>query len=124
MVLSGACVVAIVAGLEELIRRGWWRDLGRLLLAGVCVEMLIVAGDMVLGARVGAYTGGDATLHVARIRFLLDNGLSNIDPYVGCHLLLRLPHQHNARPARRLRAAHRSRPVSPSGTSASSGRSC
>ena len=85
MVLSGACVVAVVAGLEELIRRGWWRDLGRLLLAGVCVEMLIVAGDMVLGARVGAYMGGDATLHVARIRFLLDNGLSNIDPYVGCH---------------------------------------
>lgn len=35
-----------------------------------------------MGARIGALVGGDAVLHLARIRVLLDHGFNNYDPFV------------------------------------------
>lgn len=79
---SAACVVAVVAGAIEVTRRGWWREIGKLFVGGLSVGLLIVAADMVMGARVGARLGGDAVLHLTRIRFLLDHGFSNQDPFI------------------------------------------
>ena len=81
-VLSGACWVVFVAALAELTRRGWWRDLGKLVLSGASVGLLIIAADAALGARTGASMGGDAQVHWARIRCLVDHGFNNADPYV------------------------------------------
>ncbi|MFQ5492332.1 MAG: hypothetical protein ACE5GE_16600, partial [Phycisphaerae bacterium] len=81
-VFSGACILAVLLALYEMIRRRWWGDLGRLLLAGLCLEMLLVLVDVVMGARVGTFMIGDARVHLARIRFIVDHGFSNLDPYV------------------------------------------
>jgi hypothetical protein len=75
-------VAAFLVALFEVSRRKWWGDLGRLLLAAVSVELLIVVADMVLGARAGAFLDADARVHLARIRFLIDHGFSNYDPYI------------------------------------------
>src|SRR5262249_3791044 len=64
------------------IRNGWWSQLGRMLLVGASVEFLIVILDMALGARAGAFMAGDAFVHVARIRSILDHGFHNYDPFV------------------------------------------
>ena len=82
-VFAVAALIAMVAAAVQIIRRGWWRDLGKLLAAGIGVELLILIIDMVMGGRVGAFiAGGDARLHVARIRFMLDHGMSNQDPFI------------------------------------------
>lgn len=81
-VFSGACFIAVVAAVVELTRRGWWRVTGKLMVGGLCVELVILLADMVFGARVGALTGGDAVVHLTRIRVLLDHGFNNNDPFV------------------------------------------
>ncbi len=81
-VLSGACVLAFSVALVYVTQRGWWRDIGRLLLTGLGVELLIVVVDLVMSARVGGFMRGDAKVHIARIQFLLDHGLNSFDPYV------------------------------------------
>jgi len=80
-VFTAACILAILAAPIELSRRKWWGGLFRILLAGACVEFLLVLADMVLSARLGGFLLGDARVHLARIRFLLDHGFSNLDPY-------------------------------------------
>lgn len=80
-VFTSACVLAILAAPIELSRRKWWGGMFRLLLAGVCVETLLVLTDMILSARVGSFFIGDARVHLSRIRFLLDHGFSNLDPF-------------------------------------------
>jgi hypothetical protein len=81
-VLSGACVLLVLAGLLEIIRQRAWREAASLLLGAFSVELLVVVGDMFLGARVGSIVGADAVTHIARIRFLTDHGLTNADPFV------------------------------------------
>jgi len=80
-VFTSACILAILAAPIELSRRKWWGGLFRMLLAGACVELLLVLADMFFSARVGSFFLGDARVHLARIRFLLDHGFSNLDPY-------------------------------------------
>jgi len=82
-VFSGACAVAVVAATVEITRRGWWREIGRLIIGGASFGLVILLADMVMGARVGSLIGGDAVLHLARIRELLDHGFNNHDPFVG-----------------------------------------
>jgi len=81
-VLSAACILAIVAAPIIISRRGWWREVGKLILTGLTLEFLVVAIDMAMGARAGAHLSGDAYAHLARIRFILNHGMSNLDPYV------------------------------------------
>jgi len=80
-VFSAACVAAIVAGVVVIHRRRWWRPMGRLMVAGVGIELLLVVIDLVFAARTGAFFSGDAEMHLARIRYLLDHGFSNRGPY-------------------------------------------
>lgn len=81
-VLSGACLLACFGGLFLITMRRWWRDIGGLMLAAASVELLILIIDAVMGARAGGYlAGGDVRLHLARVRFLIDHGISNLDPY-------------------------------------------
>ncbi|NOX59830.1 MAG: hypothetical protein GXP29_13375 [Planctomycetes bacterium] len=82
MVLSIACILLVLWAIYYATLRGYWKDLRTLMIGAVCIEMGIVAFDMWTGARVGASTGGDASVHLARIRFLLDHGFSNRDPYI------------------------------------------
>ncbi len=89
---AGTCVVAFLVGLALIILRSWWRDLGKLVLAGVSLELFILLADLVTGGRVGAFLGGDAKVHVARIRFLVEHGFSNYDPYVSAKCFFALYH--------------------------------
>jgi len=81
-VFSAACAMLVVAAMIEITHRGWWRETGKLVGIGLSFELLIVVLDLVMGARVGALIGGDAVLHLTRVRFLLDHGFSNYDPFV------------------------------------------
>lgn len=82
-VFSAACFLSVVAAAIELTRKGWWRATGSLLAGGLCLALVLVLADMVMGGRVGAMTGGDAPVHLSRIRVLLDHGFNNYDPFVG-----------------------------------------
>ncbi|MFH0980130.1 MAG: hypothetical protein V2A79_01145 [Planctomycetota bacterium] len=81
-VLSWTCALVFLAAVVHIARRRWWREIGRLVLTGLGVELLLIGADLVIGARVGAFMPGDAKVHIARIRMMLEHGLSNIDPYV------------------------------------------
>lgn len=82
LVFSMACLLIIFAAPIEISRRGWWPEVGKLLLAGLTLEFLVVAIDLAMGARVGSFLSGDAQVHLGRIRFLLSHGLTNQDSYV------------------------------------------
>jgi hypothetical protein len=82
VVLSVSCCVLVAVGLGEIARRGWWREACSLLLGAIGLELVVLAADMVVGARVGAVMHGDAELHLARIRDLLQHGFNNRDPLV------------------------------------------
>ena len=91
-VFSGAYVVLVVAGLLDLFRMKAWRDMARLAAAAVGVELLLLAGDMWLSARTGSIMTADATVHLGRIRFLLDHGMSNADQYMAGDYFFHLYH--------------------------------
>jgi len=83
--LSAAILVLVLLSLLAITWMGWWKDLGRLAwdCRGVALlGVLVLLADLILGARVGANFRGDAVLHLARVRFLLDHGLSNRDPFI------------------------------------------
>ncbi len=75
--------VLIFAAAIEITRQGWWGDMGRMIAAGFGLELIVVAVDLVGGARAGAFFGGDAIIHLARMRTLLDHGFNNFDPFLG-----------------------------------------
>ena len=81
-IFGGFCVVLVATGVVEIIRQGWWREVWKLAVGAVGVELVLLLFDLVLGARVGATFAGDARLHAARIRQLLDHGFTNDDPFV------------------------------------------
>lgn len=81
-VLSVITVAMILASVIHISRKRWWGDMARLLVAGVSVELALLLLDLILGGSAGGYLeGGDARTHITRIRFLLDHGLSNLDPF-------------------------------------------
>ncbi len=80
--LSGYLVLLFVAGLIDVARQRAWRDVGRMFVAALGVELVVVLVDMVMGARAGTFMAGDAFVHLSRIRHLLDHGMSNDDPFV------------------------------------------
>lgn len=81
-------VVAVVAagfvgwGAIELVRQRAWRDLRGSVTVVAILGACVVIVDAVLAERIGAILDNDARVHVARIRFLLDQGFSNVDPFV------------------------------------------
>jgi len=81
-ILSLGIVAFVVWGVVDLTRSRQWRPIGRLLAGAVGLELIIVAADMVLGARIGTLLGADAVVHVGRVRFLLEQGLLNHDQFV------------------------------------------
>jgi len=84
-VLSAAFVGLVLWGIVDLGSRGPGH-LGRLAVGVIGLELLIVAVDLVMSARVGTILGADAIVHVGRVRFLLEHGLVNDDPFVtGSH---------------------------------------
>jgi tetratricopeptide (TPR) repeat protein len=72
----------ILWGGWDCLRRRHWKAIGKVLLSALCLEMLVVAADMVLSQRTGAMLGADARIHLTRVRFLHEHGLSNLDPFV------------------------------------------
>ncbi len=80
--LSALLAGLILWGGWDCLRGGRWKSLGKVLLSAACLEMLVVAGDMVLSQRVGSMLGADARIHLTRVRFLFEHGLTNFDPFV------------------------------------------
>lgn len=91
-VFSVTCILAILLAAFDLSRQKAWRPLGSLLIAALGVELLIVILDMALGARNGAFISGDARIHLARIRLLIDHGFSNDDPSVAARCFFPIYH--------------------------------
>ncbi len=80
--LAAILAIAIAGGAIACLRRGGWRRVGSLAIALLSVEAAILLVDLVLSWRVGSMLGADARIHVTRIRFLWEHGLSNLDPFV------------------------------------------
>lgn len=82
-VFSTVIVLAVIASLVVIVRSGWWKRAGALLVAGFSVELIILLFDLFFGARVGAFIdGGDFRVHVARMRWITDHGFGNVDPFI------------------------------------------
>lgn len=82
-VFSGACLAFIIGGAAQIVRHRWWKDIRALFIAGLTIELAILLIDAAMGARAGSFYTGDALTHLARVRFLLDHGYSNTDPFLG-----------------------------------------
>lgn len=72
----------ILGGAYWITRQRDWPLLGKLCVGALGIELAILALDLLLGARLGTMLEGDAMSHLARIRFLVDHGFSNLDPFV------------------------------------------
>lgn len=81
-VLAAMLAIAIALGAVDCLRLGRWRRAGSLAVALLSVEAAILLVDLLLSWRVGSMLGADARIHVTRIRFLWEHGLSNLDPFV------------------------------------------
>jgi tetratricopeptide (TPR) repeat protein len=81
-ILSGILLGSVVWGLFDTIRHRTWKSLSGVLAGVIGLEVLALLVDVVMSERVGSILAADARVHVARIRFLLEQGLSNQDPYV------------------------------------------
>jgi hypothetical protein len=77
--LSAAYAAAVLLGLHALWRHRLPLPKPSWLAAVSCV---LIALDLWIGLRAGAHTQGDAGYHIARVRMLLVEGLSNWDPIV------------------------------------------
>ncbi|MCA9294982.1 MAG: hypothetical protein KC983_00665 [Phycisphaerales bacterium] len=75
-----AWILGAVASIVWLVRMNIWRELRTLGLGIVGVELLLIV-DAWFAYRHGTYFGGDTSVHLARVRFLVDHGLSNLDPF-------------------------------------------
>jgi len=73
----------VLWGVVDLTVQRQWSEVAGLALGVLGLEIAIVLADLVLSVRVGSILGADAMVHVARVRFLLEHGLSNRDPFVG-----------------------------------------
>src|ERR1043166_5140734 len=89
---SSYIVLVVTGSIIEIVRKRWLADLARLLIAAAGIEMLILLADLLIGARLGAFLPSDAKVHLARIRFLLDHGFSNDDPYLAGHWFFPIYH--------------------------------
>ena len=72
----------IAWGVVDLIRTRAWSGVGKLLLASIGIEILLIAAELVFSGRHGSILAADARVHMARIRFLYEHGLSNLDPFI------------------------------------------
>jgi len=81
-VFAGCIVAAVAAAMIDLTRTRSWTELGRLGKQALGLGLLIVLLDVIGGATVGGHFLGDARVHLARIRFLVDHGFTNLDPFV------------------------------------------
>jgi hypothetical protein len=75
-----AWILCAGAAIIWLVRNSVWRELRTLSAGIVGVELLLIV-DAWLAYRHGTYFGGDTSVHLARVRFLVDHGLSNLDPF-------------------------------------------
>ncbi len=90
-----AVVAAFIAwGVVDLVRARAWRgaQAGLLSIIGIAGALLLL--DVVLAERVGAILNNDARVHITRIRFLLEHGLSNCDPFIQVPLEFPYPIYH------------------------------
>jgi len=81
-VFAALVLALIVAAAIDLTRTRSWGPLAALVRGPGVVGLAILAIDMIVGIMVGGHTMGDARVHLVRIRFLVDHGLSNVDPFV------------------------------------------
>ncbi|MFM1823630.1 MAG: hypothetical protein RI967_1896 [Planctomycetota bacterium] len=92
--LGALLVLLVVWGAVDLARAPELREReGRRAILGAVagaasLAMLVVAADLWLSYRHGAILDNDSRVHIARIRFLVEHGLSNADPFV------RTPHEY------------------------------
>jgi len=74
--------LVVVWGVLDVMRHASWRGVVRSVPPVMLLAAAVVVLDAVLAERVGAILDNDARVHVARIRFILDHGCSNSDPFV------------------------------------------
>lgn len=85
LALSAGLVAFVLWGVVDLTRSRQWSGLARLMIAAAGAELVVLGIDLLTSARVGTVLGADAVVHVARIRHLLGQGLTNGDPFLGGH---------------------------------------
>ncbi len=92
--LGAILVLLVVWGAVDLARAAELRDReARRALLGVLggaasLATVVIVADLWLSYRHGAILDNDSRVHIARIRFLVEHGLSNADPFV------RTPHEY------------------------------
>ena len=83
MAISVAMVALIVMGAGYLSWRRGWGALVKSVRPVLVLPLLIIAVNMVMSARSGSLLTGDTRTHVSRVRFIVDHGITNEEPYVG-----------------------------------------
>ena len=80
--MAALLAVFIMWGAIDLLRARAWVGTRHAVVAIIGIAGAVVLIDLVLAERVGAILNNDARVHIARIRFLVEHGLSNGDPFI------------------------------------------
>ena len=80
--MAALLAVFIMWGAIDLLRARAWVGSRHAVVAIIGIAGAVVLIDLVLAERVGAILNNDARVHIARIRFLVEHGLSNGDPFI------------------------------------------
>ncbi|MFT7618430.1 MAG: hypothetical protein ACI97A_002073 [Planctomycetota bacterium] len=80
--VSTGIVALVVWGLVDIKRTGGGQALRVQAKDLLRLESLVLGFTLIIQSRVGSYMGGDGLIHLARVRHILDHGLTNIDPFI------------------------------------------
>jgi hypothetical protein len=84
--ISLGYLVLVVGAIVVIVLKGWWRELFKYSSDSPVADAvaILVLGVYLYGSMMsGPFLTGDAWFHIARIRFLVVNGVSNADPFIG-----------------------------------------
>jgi hypothetical protein len=76
----------VIGAIIVIVIKGWWRELSSYSSDSPVADVviLLILFFFLYGSMMsGPFQSGDAWFHISRIRFLLVNGVSNADPFIG-----------------------------------------
>ncbi len=82
IIISGFLVLSVIWGTFDIFRSGAWREWKNQASSLLRLEALVVAFGFSIQARIGSFMGADALIHLARVRQIIDHGLTNADPFI------------------------------------------
>ncbi len=81
-IISSLIVLSVIWGLIDLFKTGAWREWKSQTVSILRLEALVLGAACMIQGRIGSLMGADGLIHMARVRQIMDHGLTNVDPFI------------------------------------------